>query len=68
MILQFTVPILYVCHVCHVFQVGAVHVSGWRLNKCVGVTCLTVYAAYLAVAVSIECNVFGFVNPPMCKE
>ncbi|XP_060592770.1 sodium/potassium/calcium exchanger 4-like [Ruditapes philippinarum] len=48
--------------------VGAVHFSGWMLNKCVGITCLSVYALYVTISVMIECNVFGFVNPPMCVE
>ncbi|KAH3853902.1 sodium/potassium/calcium exchanger 4-like [Dreissena polymorpha] len=51
-----------------IITVGSVHVSGWTLNRCVGFTCLGTYAVYLAFAIMIECNVFGFVNPPMCKE
>ncbi|XP_045185658.2 sodium/potassium/calcium exchanger 3-like [Mercenaria mercenaria] len=48
--------------------VGAVHFSGWLLNRCVGITCLSVYTLFLTISVMIECNVFGFVNPPMCAE
>ncbi|XP_052768643.1 sodium/potassium/calcium exchanger 4-like [Mya arenaria] len=51
-----------------IITIGAIHVSGWVLNKCVGVTCITVYSIYITFAIMIECNVFGFVNPPMCKE
>ncbi|KAL3873319.1 hypothetical protein ACJMK2_036451 [Sinanodonta woodiana] len=47
--------------------IGAIHFNGWILNKCVGFICLTVYAVYLAFSIMIECNVFGFVNPPMCS-
>jgi hypothetical protein len=51
-----------------VSNVGAVHFSGWMLNKYVGITCLSVNALYVTISVMIECNVFGFVNPPMCVE
>ncbi|KAL4239044.1 hypothetical protein ACF0H5_003748 [Mactra antiquata] len=51
-----------------IITVGAVHFTGWMLNKVVGVICLTVYGIYVTISAMIECNVFGFVNPPMCIE
>ncbi|XP_060079582.1 sodium/potassium/calcium exchanger 4-like [Ylistrum balloti] len=46
--------------------IGVLKYTGWRLNRFVGMICLFVYAIYLLFSVMIECNVFGFVNPPMC--
>jgi hypothetical protein len=47
-------------------QIAALKYTRWRLNRRVGVMCLLVYAVYILFSVMIECNVFGFVNPPMC--
>ncbi|KAK3092744.1 hypothetical protein FSP39_006804 [Pinctada imbricata] len=47
--------------------VGAFKYTHWVLNRKVGILCLVVYAIYLVFSVMIECNVFGYVNPPMCE-
>ncbi|XP_061174388.1 sodium/potassium/calcium exchanger 4-like [Saccostrea echinata] len=49
-----------------VILVVALKYTRWRLNRRVGALCLLVYAVYILFSVMIECNVFGFVNPPMC--
>ncbi|XP_064604080.1 sodium/potassium/calcium exchanger 4-like [Liolophura sinensis] len=51
-----------------IITLAAIHCSGWILNRCVGIVCMIVYGVYLVFSVMIECNVFGYVNPPMCKE
>ncbi|KAL5008461.1 hypothetical protein ScPMuIL_014042 [Solemya velum] len=51
-----------------IITVGAIRYTGWILNRCVGIICLSVYAIYLLFSVMIECNVFGYVNPPMCFD
>ncbi|XP_048733557.2 sodium/potassium/calcium exchanger 4-like isoform X2 [Ostrea edulis] len=49
-----------------IILIAALKYTRWRLNRRVGVMCLMVYAVYILFSVMIECNVFGFVNPPMC--
>lgn len=51
-----------------ILTVGAIHFNGWMLNRCVGMACLVAYACYVIISTMIECNVFGFVNLPMCQE
>jgi len=52
----------------YLFQVGSIRYTGWRLTRRVGIFFLISYAVYVLFSVMIECNVFGFVNPPMCNE
>ncbi|XP_011499735.1 PREDICTED: sodium/potassium/calcium exchanger 4-like [Ceratosolen solmsi marchali] len=40
--------------------------SGFILNKRVGIVCLLMYTLFLIVAILMELNVFFFVNLPMC--
>ena len=42
--------------------------QGWRLTRRLGMIFYTTYAVYLLLAVMIEYNVFGYVNPPMCTD
>ncbi|KAJ8308710.1 hypothetical protein KUTeg_013584 [Tegillarca granosa] len=46
---------------------GTIRYTGWLLTRKLGYFFLSVYAVYLTISVMIECNVFGFVNPPMCE-
>lgn len=50
-----------------IILVAALKYTRWRLTRRLGFFCLLVYAVYILISVMIECNVFGFVNPPMCK-
>ncbi|XP_028407139.1 sodium/potassium/calcium exchanger 3-like isoform X2 [Dendronephthya gigantea] len=43
------------------------HFHEWTLTKTVGCTYLVVYLIFISIACVIELNVFGYVNPPMCK-
>ena len=52
----------------YLFQVGSIRYTGWRLTPRVGIVFLISYAVYVLFSVMTECNVFGFVNPPMCNE
>ncbi|GFS78524.1 hypothetical protein NPIL_173041, partial [Nephila pilipes] len=40
--------------------------SGWKLNRMVGVICLLIYALFILFACLFEFNVFGYMNPPTC--
>ena len=52
------------CHLC--LQISAVHFGGWRLDRRLGIICLSSYGVFLVFSIMIEFNVFGYVNPPMC--
>ncbi|XP_063429168.1 sodium/potassium/calcium exchanger 4-like isoform X1 [Mytilus trossulus] len=51
-----------------IITIGAISYSGWRLTRRIGIMFLVSYAIYVLFSVMTECNVFGFVNPPMCGE
>ncbi|XP_054713844.1 sodium/potassium/calcium exchanger 4-like [Uloborus diversus] len=40
--------------------------SGWHLNRTVGIVCLFLYAAFITLACLFELNVFGDINLPTC--
>lgn len=40
--------------------------SGWKLNRMVGLICLLIYALFILFACLFEFNVFGYMNPPTC--
>lgn len=42
--------------------------QGWRLTRQLGMIFYGTYGIYLVLAVMIEYNVFGYVNPPMCTD
>ncbi|XP_042901607.1 sodium/potassium/calcium exchanger 5 [Parasteatoda tepidariorum] len=42
--------------------------SGWKLNRKVGLMCLVLYVAFLVIACMCELNVFGDMNPPTCAS
>lgn len=43
------------------------HGRKWYLDRSLGLFFLGVYGVFVIFALLIELNVFGFVNPPMCK-
>ena len=45
-----------------------VSLNKWRLNKCLGVTFLFLYVAFISVATLFELNIFGDFNFPVCGE
>ncbi|XP_055329104.1 sodium/potassium/calcium exchanger 4-like [Paramacrobiotus metropolitanus] len=47
---------------------GGLRSTGWRLTRRVGTIFYITYGIYLILAVMIEYNVFGFVNPRMCND
>lgn len=51
-----------------IITICTVHFGGWKLNKRLGIICITCYFVFLTIASMIEFNVFGYVNPPMCEE
>ncbi|GBN13803.1 putative sodium/potassium/calcium exchanger CG1090 [Araneus ventricosus] len=62
-VLSFAVAVLLISLVIFfmIFQL-----SGWKLNRMVGLTCLLVYALFIVFACLFEFNVFGYFNPPTC--
>ncbi|XP_051775565.1 sodium/potassium/calcium exchanger 3 [Erpetoichthys calabaricus] len=45
-----------------------VHLNKWKLDRKLGLMCLSLYAVFLCFSILIEFNVFTFVNLPMCQE
>eukprot|EP00057_Strongylocentrotus_purpuratus_P030006 XP_780438.3 PREDICTED: sodium/potassium/calcium exchanger 3 [Strongylocentrotus purpuratus] len=45
----------------------AIHFNKWRLDKRLGVLLTCFYVVFLSFSIMVEMNVFGYVNPPMCK-
>jgi hypothetical protein len=48
--------------------VGGLKSTGWKLTRRIGTMFYVTYGIYLVIAVMIEYNVFGFVNPRMCSD
>lgn len=61
--LAYTVVLLFVTLFA---TVGLIHLFKWTLNPKLGFSLLFVYALFLVAAVSLEFNILGVVNPPMC--
>ncbi|XP_035209780.1 sodium/potassium/calcium exchanger 4-like isoform X1 [Stegodyphus dumicola] len=47
--------------------VAAFHLSGWKINRIVGLICLLIYAIFVVLACMYELNVFGRINKPTCN-
>jgi len=62
--LAYTVVLLFVTLFA---TVALIHLFKWTLNPKLGWSLLVVYALFLVVAVSLEFNILGVVNPPMCQ-
>ena len=62
--LAYTVVLLFVTLIA---TVGLIHLFKWTLNPKLGYSLLLVYALFLVVAVALEFNVLGNVNPPTCE-
>lgn len=50
-----------------VYRWGVVELFGRKAGKPLGAVCLVLYLAYITIAVLVELNFFGFVNPPVCE-
>ncbi|XP_078590090.1 sodium/potassium/calcium exchanger 4-like [Branchiostoma floridae x Branchiostoma japonicum] len=51
-----------------VLMILGIHCNRWRLTRPLGIIAMITYAVFLVFAVCIECNVFVYVNPPLCPE
>ncbi|KAI8486868.1 hypothetical protein Bbelb_353760 [Branchiostoma belcheri] len=51
-----------------VLMILGIHCNKWRLTRPLGMAAMITYAVFLVFAVCIECNVFVYVNPPLCPE
>ncbi|XP_034181718.1 putative sodium/potassium/calcium exchanger CG1090 isoform X2 [Osmia lignaria lignaria] len=51
-----------------VFLVLATHLNGWKLDRRYGVVLMLWYLVFIVFASLYELNVFGEMNPPVCKS
>ncbi|CAH1261618.1 SLC24A3 [Branchiostoma lanceolatum] len=51
-----------------VLMILGIHCNKWRLTRPLGISAMFTYLVFLVFAVCIECNVFVYVNPPLCPE
>ncbi|XP_054759349.2 sodium/potassium/calcium exchanger 3-like [Lytechinus pictus] len=46
----------------------AIHFNKWRLDRRLGILLTLFYVVFLSFSIMVEMNVFGYVNPPICKN
>lgn len=48
--------------------ITCIHFFKWKLNRPLGILLLCFYVLFLTLCSMVEFNVFGYVNPPICKH